>query len=248
MKIRLYSDLHLDIHNDRGKDWLAKSADAGNIDVLVLAGDITCSLLLDMVFNTFCNKYPHVIYVLGNHERYGLISHKETQKEIDNARKKYSNLHILDNDFCTINGQRFVGSTLWFEKIPQKVSILLASQHLVWSDFREIAGGETWIYSQNEFSKKYLNKTVRADDVVITHYLPSYNCVAQRWLGDPNNCFFVCDMHDLIVNKNPKLWLFGHTHSAMKLKIERTSLCANPLGYITYGERSEFDHENLIDI
>src|SRR5579862_7134366 len=72
MKLQIMSDLHLEMHADQGAALLA-SLDPTDVDVLVLAGDITSARdypALRNVFEPLAGKYRHVLYVPGNHEYY----------------------------------------------------------------------------------------------------------------------------------------------------------------------------------
>ena len=113
MKIKLLSDLHLEFG----------SFDAGEGDVLILAGDIVNVKEMQkdspqgkysMKFLEKCaNSYKKVFMVLGNHEHYfGDI--EKTAKDW----KRYwcwrtAILHCLDNSVETYEGVNFIGGTLW---------------------------------------------------------------------------------------------------------------------------------------
>jgi hypothetical protein len=72
MKLQSMSDLHLEMHADRGAEFI-RSLDPTGVDVLVLAGDITMARQyedLENVFKLLARKYRHIRYVPGNHEYY----------------------------------------------------------------------------------------------------------------------------------------------------------------------------------
>lgn len=244
MKIRLYSDLHLEMRKHDGKKLVDKlTEDTNDVDVLVLAGDITRGNFLHRTLGWFCDKYKQVIYLSGNHERYG-VAWEVMSGEIYKAKKSYSNLHILDCELAEIDGVRFLGATLWYPK-PTTNPL---EPGMIWSDFQFIPGADPWIYQQNKRAVTFLNKELKKDDVIVTHMLPSYSCVAQQWLGEKTNCYYVCDIHDLIVEREPKYCLFGHTHTAQRLAINSTTLICNPLGYDFAGEKSGFNPNLVIEI
>lgn len=118
MKIALASDIHLefgplDLRNDQAAD------------VLVLAGDICVAD--DFVssrgykqeqaqqyykfFDQVCQEFPHVIYIMGNHEHY----HGDAAKSyrILQEHLVFPNLHILEKEIWQHQDVTFIGGTLW---------------------------------------------------------------------------------------------------------------------------------------
>lgn len=122
MKIALCSDLHLEF----GTISLENTE---NADVLILSGDIcVVNDLMDHdpygivphkrsdMYHTFfqeCSaRFPHVIYIAGNHEHY----HGDYTKTIPRMKEKLGylkNLHILDKEVIQLQDVTFVGGTLW---------------------------------------------------------------------------------------------------------------------------------------
>ena len=123
MKISICSDIHLEF----GPISLENN---DNADVLILSGDICVvndlherdvygimsendkSNQFHTFFQECCARFPHVIYIMGNHEHY----HGDYATSIVNLRKHLgylANLHILDKEFVELNGVCFAGGTLW---------------------------------------------------------------------------------------------------------------------------------------
>jgi len=229
MRIQLTSDVHTEFHPDRGTAWLS-SLDPSGVDVLVVAGDLTLEPWLPSVLFGLCERYPAVVYVTGNHEYY-----KSSRLRIDllltEMCKRLPNLHWLNDSSVVIDGQRFVGSTLWFSQVgdgkDEKLSTCL-------KDFSEIEGFKDWVYTANEEAMQFLEATVQSTDVVVTHHLPHPAAVALKWHIPPYrqlNRFFLCDMSPLIERVQPALWCFGHTHSSVDREVGQTRLLCNPFGY-----------------
>jgi predicted phosphodiesterase len=98
MRIRVYSDLHLEF----GPFDPPSSAD---VDVVVLAGDI------DVKGRgvAFAERFPcPVVYVPGNHEYYGGSIPRLTEKLKEAARG--SHVHVLDGDSVVLGGTRVLGA------------------------------------------------------------------------------------------------------------------------------------------
>jgi len=220
MKIQVLSDLHLEFHRDGGDWFLDKLPVAA--DVMVLAGDICPASSIERVFARFCSKYRHVIYVHGNHEFYGSDRSSVIERTMA-AKRDNTNMHWLDSSYVEIDGQRFVGTPLWFRR----------SKAPTWpmADFTQIVDYEQWVYSENARATEYLFEVVTSSDVVITHHLPAPICVAPQFKNSPLNAFFVCDVTPIIRRRAPKVWIYGHTHCPGNFVLERTRMVCNPMGY-----------------
>ena len=120
MKIAICSDVHLEF----GPIVLENTQ---NADVLVLSGDIctACDLrvtdgilssaktdrYLDF-FHTCSANFPHVVYVMGNHEHYH-GDYATSIIDLKHALKHLTNLHILDKEVWELDDHVFIGGTLW---------------------------------------------------------------------------------------------------------------------------------------
>jgi hypothetical protein len=120
MKIAITSDVHLEFGQ-------LELENAENADVLVLSGDIctavdlrvTDSILSSaktdryMEFFTQCSKnFPHVVYVMGNHEHYH-GDYADSIVHIKHALKHLENIHVLDKEVWELDDHVFIGGTLW---------------------------------------------------------------------------------------------------------------------------------------
>jgi Icc-related predicted phosphoesterase len=157
---------------------------------------------------------------------------------------KNPNFHVLiGGNHKTINGQRYVGGTMWFRDDSHNKQF---SKYL--SDFSQIKKFVPWVYEQNEREVKNLRANVCNTDIVITHHMPTYKAVHPIYVGDSLNRFFVCDVEDIITAAQPKLWVFGHTHHPFDFNIGQTRLYCNPLGYPSEGTNPTFDARLRINI
>ena len=119
MKLQIMSDLHLEMHADRGAEFI-RSLDPTGVDVLVLAGDVTMARQyedLENVFKLLARKYRHILYVPGNHE-YCKSSPKQVARNLARLAKDIPEVEIPDNGAVVIAGQRFIGGTMWFRPDP----------------------------------------------------------------------------------------------------------------------------------
>ena len=207
-------------------------------DVLVLAGDVDGGASLHDTLRAFADRFRHVVYVLGNHEFYGT----SVAERLDALRysKHPDNFHWLENSVVVIDGQRFVGCTLWFPHVPGADTGAL-------SDFAQIRDFLPWVYERNRESVAFLEANVQLHDVVVTHHLPSKVCVHRKYRGDPLNAFFVCDVEHVMRSKMPSVWIHGHTHESVDCVVEQTRLVCNPYGYAGHETNERFDPTKTVE-
>lgn len=243
MKIRAVSDLHLELCNQQERQAIIEAVPL-DCDVLVLAGDVDNSgrslRSLRETLKAFADRFRHVVYVLGNHEFYGT----SVTARLDDLRRWQwpDNLHWLDSSCTVIDGQRFVGCSLWFREPPRHIN------RLALNDYAQIAGFVPWVYECNRQHVRFLEAQVQPGDVVVTHHMPSQACVSTRYAGHPLNAFFVCDVEHVIRSKNPALWIHGHTHDSVDLVIGRTKIVCNPYGYHGYETNSSFSPAQAVEL
>jgi len=239
MKLRIVSDLHLEWHPDGGRA-LVRNVVSGDFDVLVVAGDLADAKRLPAALSLLareCRK--EILYTYGNHEFWG----SDRESVIGSVMKNEDpHLFVMDGSVgvVRIDGQRFVGTPLWFRKSA-------APKHYM-NDFSQIRDFESWVYEENRRAQDVLQKSVEPNDVVITHYLPSERCVHPKWKGSPLNAFFVCDMDPLIKERRPKLWVHGHTHESVDSTVWQTRLVCNPYGYHGHEVNAAFNPQFTIEI
>jgi Icc-related predicted phosphoesterase len=143
LKIALASDVHLEF----GPIVLDNTEGA---DVLVLAGDIcvanhfvdgrpTYARHLAKEYHKFFDhvtkEFPHVVYIMGNHEHYSgdvAKTHNILREHLD-----YSNLHVLEKQTWRHQGHTFVGGTLWTD-MDQEDGTAMSYAQSAMNDFREV--------------------------------------------------------------------------------------------------------------
>jgi 3',5'-cyclic AMP phosphodiesterase CpdA len=121
MKIAICSDVHLEF----GQLELENTQ---NAEVLVLSGDIctACDLRVTdsilssaktdryLEFFTACSRnFPHVVYVMGNHEHYHGDYATSAGILRDAMKQCGDNIHFLDKEVWEHQDHVFIGGTLW---------------------------------------------------------------------------------------------------------------------------------------
>lgn len=192
-------------------------------DILVVAGDLVNAARVADVLTSYSHCWKHVVYVPGNHEYYGL-SVPEANALI--SRHVPENVHVLMNSTVTIEGQRFVGSTLWSR--PTSLRRINDALRIKGCTSESMAA---W----NSECRDYLQKTMREGDVVITHFmpvkLPDLIAAGHKSPYAPDaelDAYFGNADIDL---SPAKMWIFGHTHDAIDIQVRGTHLVCNPIGY-----------------
>ena len=120
MKIAICSDVHLEF----GQLELENTQ---NAEVLVLSGDIctACDLrVTDSIlssaktdryldfFHACSRNFPHVVYIMGNHEHYH-GDYATSISYLKDALKSCANIHVLDKEVWEHEDHVFIGGTLW---------------------------------------------------------------------------------------------------------------------------------------
>ena len=270
MKIAIASDLHLEF----------KSLDLKNTeqaDVLVLASDIFIaqdlhdhpqptvphsSALLKTLgsrqrkaqeYRDFIkgvsSEFEHVLIIAGNHEFY----HGKWNKTHDYLRDEFSsfsNIKYLNDNSVTIDGIRFLGSTLWtnFNR-GDPLAMMNADESM--NDYRVVRVDDNDFYrklrsrdvlKRHNQSMNWITEqlTHAVPTVIITHHAPSYASITAEYIGDSLNHCYASDLSELILdNTIIKLWIHGHVHSKHDYMIGETRILANPRGYA--------GHESIAD-
>jgi len=231
MRIGLVSDLHED-------HWLLKTGrsaidaiEGGVCDVLVVAGDLfQYSHDRNMAITKLRNlrdKAPEVIYVPGNHEYYDM-HFVEAQQALESACES-TDIQFLTGSasYCELGGITFVGGSLWFDLNDKDVKRCLPR----WSDscIEGLLNNIPW-YREQEMNT--LKRFADPNTVVVTHFLPSYMSVHHQYADDPFNCLFVTQgAEEIMREKQPRLWLHGHTHTPCDYRQYNTRVVCKPLGY-----------------
>jgi Icc-related predicted phosphoesterase len=248
VKLLVASDLHFEFHRDGGIT-LAEELGRTDADVLVCPGDLSNAAGIWDALLLLLERFQHVIFVFGNHEFYGSNigavreKVKKLQRRLPSMGNVYGQLHVLDHSTCEIEGRRFVGTTMW---TPYFQGIEL--RHHILNDFEQIGGAAERVYQENAIALKFLAETVTSEDIVLTHHLPSSKSTPERFEGSEINCFFVCDMEELIQERQPKLWVHGHTHDSMDYTIGLTQVVCNPFGYAGLEINPAFNAELVIEV
>lgn len=255
MKIRILSDLHIDVNYKYPLELKDKDT------FTVIAGDI--SGYPEYRDEWLKNNIHNGVFVEGNHIFYN-DEGKSLQKLYNELEEKYpleSNVSFLQNQYKIINNVVFVGCTLWTDcRIYGKKYILDLPRRM--NDYRfgkYDENGDTRTFtpedSINEFnnSLKYIEEICdqypQYKIVVVTHHCPSIKCISSHYrVGDCNQAY-ASDLESFIKNHNNIVcWVCGHSHNSCDFKIDGCRVIMNCRGYVMYGENFRFDSNKKIYI
>jgi len=239
MKLHIFSDCHFEFHRDGGESFI-NSLKPNQNEIAIIAGDLSSIQMLEKSFSLLCKQFGHVIFVCGNHELYG---GSPSKLAICKSKIDFLNLHWLDNSFVEIDGQRFIGSTLWFPR-PNNV---YAKKGL--NDFVKIKDFEPWVYEQNDNSIEFLQNELRSTDILISHHFPFKQSIHPEFKNSTLNQFFFAgdQVESIVMEKKPYVTIHGHTHSSFDYEIMGgMRVVCNPFGYAVYDENPAFDYNKII--
>lgn len=247
------SDLHME-----GTVYLPPEMPDDAETCLVLAGDINVGCNAIYFLREMASRFKYVIYIFGNHEFYhhSIPAVRAGFKEIMGDYPIH-NLFILDNTAVELDGIRFIGSTLWTDLRHDKLLMRMAGSYM--NDFSVIFQGvdKTKLFTPMQsvqqhdmavhFIEAELKKPFEGETIVVTHHMPSYTCVAPRWLGNTMNPAFCSNLDWIMEKYAPAYWIHGHTHDTIHEVVDQTIIRCNPKGYGRENQRN-FNPEAIFEI
>ena len=268
MKIALASDVHLEFgdlefDNDSGADVLILGGDicvASDItqrDLYNTMGEEYRSNRFHAFFERCCERFPHVIFIVGNHEHY----HGDFAKTVPHFRDVLGylkNLHILEKETFVLDDVTFIGGTLWTDMNRRDIRTLHEISRMM-NDFRcvdnsaKLADQRGWggrftttdAADDHDAMVAFVRATVETDPagryVVVGHHAPSRLSTHPKYAHDTiMNGGYSSELDDFILDHPQiKLWTHGHTHEDFDYCIGSTRILCNPRGYINYEERAD---------
>jgi Icc-related predicted phosphoesterase len=268
MKIALVSDIHLefgdlDFDNDSGADVLilggdiCVGADMAQRDPYNTMGEHYRSNQFHAFFQRCCERFPHVIFIVGNHEHY----HGDFAKTVPHFKdvlRYLPNLHILEKETFVLNDITFIGGTLWTDMNKRSVRTLHEISRMM-NDFRcvhhsaKLADERGWggrftttdAADDHDAMLAFVRTTVEANPagryVVVGHHAPSRLSTHPKYAHDTiMNGGYSSELDDFILDHPQiKLWTHGHTHEDFDYQIGSCRILCNPRGYVNYEERAD---------
>lgn len=258
MKIRLYSDLHLEFR-DNLFDHIHIPREDDKETTLLLAGDIAKGLQSKAFIEEMCTYFKYVLLICGNHEFYDHQAERVINEfvawELEAAPK---NFHFLYNDERFLDGVRFLGGTMW-TSFDDGDPLTIATASRTMADYTEIYDMDghriypDYILKEHD---KFMDFLIRKFDepfngptVVMSHHSPGNVLKRKGRMGNLlDHCYFA-NIEELIGHHNKvNLWVHGHTHQNWDYMINETRVVCNPYGYWGESINKGFDREIVIEV
>lgn len=238
MRIRVFSDLHLDFGP------LAVPPVAA--DVVVLAGDIhTGDTGITWARDTFGDR--PVVYVLGNHEYYG---HHLPEHAAHLARLGAPlGVHVLEHSEVELGGVIFLGCTLWTDmallgsaqKTAQALRFGMADYRAIHLGADPLLGDiEPRLLQPTDTIRQHHRALAWLDDalrrhagrptVVVTHHAPSPRSLGEHDRG-VHTAAYASRLDTFVEKSGARLWIHGHTHQCRDYWLASTRVVCNARGY-----------------
>ena len=287
LRLKLVSDLHLEfsdinIVNDKDYDVLILGGDimvaqdlhdhpepANSVDQAAIAAGTGLGRrqIAAQRFRDFLKRcsfqFPHVIYVMGNHEFY----HGKFYAGIDYMREecaRFPNIYLLEQDTKIIDDVAFIGGTLWTDMNRHDPVTMYQIENMM-NDFRIIRNDRRKYATMSSKDVVYrhaltlgyikgeleVHKDKRC--VVVGHHSPSFQSSHPMYAHEKvMNGAYHSDLSEFILD-HPQivLWTHGHTHHAWDYRIGQTRIVCNPRGYHSddgYSEDTEWNPNILLEV
>ena len=235
MKILIYSDIHLEFCHH----WLPPKDIAG--DIMILAGDIISFKDYTPLNRFLIGWNKPVIYVTGNHEYYTQRPMNEENEAFKKwLLKHHPNVTFLLDEAITVNRVNFFGGTMW-TNFNNRNYVAMKTARLQMNDFRLIRNSANMLLQpadtidlHEQFVEKLLawfKRDIEGPRIVVTHHAPVTNPITQYQGSTLMPAFNSLDMLEILLNYQPALWIYGHTHECDEQMIRKTRVISNQLGY-----------------
>lgn len=274
MKIRVLSDLHLDVNADY--DFKLKDKDI----FTVIAGDTSGDS--EMTEKWIKKNVKRGIFISGNHlvynNKYKLI--QELRDELHAAFPIDSDITYLDNE-CgvlskVVDGILFIGTTLYTDyrysaydtgSDVEKIALNKAYGQRGLNDFRYGMVKPGQFMTSYDYADwfvlawKNIERLVVENEadknlpvILVTHHCISPKCISSKYVDSELNASYVSDKEDFIRNHpSIKCVISGHVHHQTDFSIdqingEKCLYVLNPRGYCMHCEDiPDFNANTFVD-
>ncbi|MDO9177129.1 MAG: metallophosphoesterase [Agitococcus sp.] len=233
MKIQFVSDIHLEFLESMFPAYSGIEP-APDADILVLGGDIHRH---DKAMQFFKNWPVPVLYVLGNHEAYGMHLFELIEKVKEQSYT--SKIKLLELTEYVAKNVRFLGCTLWTDyKLDGTQAYSMKQCQRGLNDHRLIKTSTGLFSTQDALNRHiasrawleaHLAQPFEGKTVVISHHGPHPLSVHEKYKGEVINPAFNSDLSELMPHVD--LWLHGHCHDSAEYYVGNCRVVSNPRGY-----------------
>ena len=262
MKIRVISDLHVDVNHN-----YPFSLDKDEI-FTIICGDT--SGFINKTRKWVKDNVSSGLFIIGNHYGYNddMIPYQTMCARLKRSFPLSGSVSFLQNSYKIVDDVVFVGATLWTDYMldasnedERNISMMIARRSM--NDFRfclyvgsdgierQITPTDC-VYEHNK-SLDYLGKICDRFKskriVVVTHHAPSRQSISNKYRSSDVNGAYASDLSGFILDHpNIKLWCHGHVHEDKDYMIGNTRVVCNPRGYELWDAPHKFDKNLIVEI
>lgn len=256
MKIRIVSDLHVDVNDTLDFGFL----DDNTVDLTLIAGDIGGGWHVEKQLIDRLNT--DTIIVGGNHLGYNWNQYDnpltETKESCLKQLCSISKVNYLENQYVEVGDYIIFGGTMYsnFLLYGRNCKNFCKKSAERWlNDFRyvhtfDVKNGVIRPVTTDDYEqwfkdfKKELRKCIKETDkdiIVLTHFAPSIKSIAGKYLnreerfnspGSHLNAVYANNLESFIKkNERIKYWIHGHVHDPFDYNIGQCRVLCEPYGY-----------------
>jgi len=219
------------------------------------------------------DRFPHVIYIVGNHEYYN-GDFATAFAHLKDVLGYLPRLHVLEKESITIGDITFLCGTLWTDMNREDPHTLWEIRRYM-NDFRIIKDSRHPVHYKDsegkrhtrdgrfspeasveehramlKFVKESIDTNPTGKYVVVGHHAPSKASTHAQYANQTMvNGAYSSDLDQFILDRPQiKLWTHGHTHHEFDYMIGSCRVMCNPRGYDGYEQQAEQWKLKTIDI
>ena len=266
MKIRVLSDLHIDVNEMYAYHRVTHLKD--NDVFTIVAGDTAgCP---ELAADWIQKNVQKGLVIAGNHIVYSSNYRpiQDLKKQMAQTFPKDAPITFLDHMTGTmakeVDNILFIGTTLYtnytlLPNVSAKDAMYYANSRHGLNDFycgytrdhgkvRHInpKDYQRWFIESYKEMTRLIQSHPDKDVVVITHHCPSRRCCRDGY--DLLHTSYASDLEPFILkHPNIKLWVCGHVHERKNFKVGNCLVLMNPQGYAHEGESFNFNPHTFVD-
>ncbi len=255
VRIGVTSDIHVDITptNQRAVPYLVGAAEEAELDVLIICGDVSPSLMHVARFLGAFESLPCAkFFIAGNHDiwvvAYDHVTSIQKYQAI-NAICDECGFHHLAVAPRIVKGIGFCGTIGWYDysfrrekyEIPLERYEGKQWKDSIWQDKRyarwEMSDPEMADLCVTSLRQQFMQLPLSVSRIVVaTHHVPFRKCVTYRnqlpW--DFFSAFMGSQNLGDVCQTEPRVShvVFGHTHHAMRCEVGPITAICSPIGYL----------------
>ena len=250
MKMRYFSDLHLEFIKPNKIERFIRKIPSGIDEICILAGDIGNPYQINYdIFMQFISKnFKKTFVISGNHEYYNKTKTiQETNDFLKDYFQQFNNIRFLNNTYEIYENYCFIGTTLWshITNPIYEINDTCSIPHFDYIQYNKL----------HMMSVEFLEEALKKNNncIIITHHVPSESLIDIKYKTEqmiPYNPWFYCNMDELIETKKDKIkcWIYGHTHTPSNIIINEIPFLCNPIGYPNENKILDFEKNFTIGV